>query len=220
MDETRRIIRIELDGRWSADELGRTLLCLSELYDLRLFLEILNEDQRDIERVFPELMDFLPPRHRWRRRLFRSGPYSWAFLVAGAVPPALDTTQLQRLPDFFEPDERLEVRRVSYASPGSLDLAGIGAVVEHVKDFVLKLIERRDNKRQRTLSEERASLENDRLRIENARRFVALGKDLGYSDAELRRLVAHVDERQEVLARLVDQQKLRSISGPDSEQVG
>ncbi len=64
---------------------------------------------------------------------------------------------------------------------------------------MLKLIERRDLKRQR----------------ENARTFVALARDLGYTDTDLRHLVAHVDEKQEPLVHLVEQQKLRDVSIPD-----
>ena len=79
----------------------------------------------------------------------------------------------------------------------------------------MKLIERRDLKRQRELSDERAALEIDRLRLENARTFVALARDLGYTDTDLRHLVAHVDEKQEPLVHLVEQQKLRDVSIPD-----
>ncbi len=46
MDESQEFVRLELDGRWSAEEVGRALICLSELYNLRLFLELLREEAR------------------------------------------------------------------------------------------------------------------------------------------------------------------------------
>jgi hypothetical protein len=134
----------------------------------------------------------------------------------GGAPPVLDEAQLSRLSRLFEPEERLEVRRISYASPGFTDLAGVGTVVGHIKDFIIKLIERRDSRRQRELNDERAALENDRIRLENARNFVALGRDLGYSETDLRLLAAHVDKKQEPLVRLIQQQKLRGVSTPDA----
>jgi len=133
----------------------------------------------------------------------------------GGVPPVLDEAQLSRLFRFLEPEERLEVRRISYASPGFSDLVGIGTVVGHIKEFILKLGERRDSRRHRELDEERAALENDRIRLENARNLVALGRDLGYTEMDLRLLVADVDRKQEPLIRLIEQQKLRGVSTPD-----
>lgn len=216
MDETRQIIRLELDGRWSAEEFGRAILCLSDLYDLRLFLELLREEWRDLDHIYMELMDLRPRSYSWRRRLARWGPLPWVLGLPHGVPPALDEAQLGRLSQLLEPNERLEVRRINYASPGSADLAGLGAVVGHIKDFVLKLIERRDLKRQRDLSDERAELENDRLRLENARQFVGLARDLGYSETEVRRMIAYVDDKQEPLAQLIAHQKLRDIATLDS----
>lgn len=123
-----------------------------------------------------------------------------------------DVSQLSRLREYLEPDERLEVRRLSYSSPGASDLAGIGVIVGHVKDFVIKLIDRHDSQRQRELSDERTAVEIERLRIENARNFVALGRELGFSEVEMRKLVAHVDDKQEVLIQLIDQKKLTGVS--------
>ena len=100
----------------------------------------------------------------------------------------------------------------TYASPGATDLAGVGTVVGHIKDFILKLIERRDSRRKRELDKERAALENDRIRLENARSFVALGRDLGYSETDLRRLILYVDGKQGTLVSLIEQRKLVGVS--------
>jgi len=211
MDESRQKIRFEIEGLWSAEEMGRFFLFLSELYNLRLFLELLREEARDLDRFY-ELIGPGPFDYRRGRRLTRRGLYPWAFGLAAGLPPIWNEAQIGSLSALIEPEERLDVRRISYASPGSVDLIGIGAIVGHVKDFTLKLIDRQDSKQQRKLSEERAELENDRVRIENARSFVALARDLGYTDSELRQLVARVDEKQETLVRFIEQQKLRTVS--------
>ena len=123
-----------------------------------------------------------------------------------------DFNQLSRWRDYMEPEERLEVRRLQYASPGVSDLAGIGVIVGHVKDFVHKLIDRHDTQRQRDLNDEKMAIENERMRIENARNYVALGREMGFSDTEIRKLVAHVDDKQEILIKLADEKKLTGVS--------
>ena len=168
MDTSIQLLRLEIGGRWSADDFGQSLISLSDLYDLRLLLEFLREDHRDWERFYEEFMHFPPFRGRWRRRLLTSGPLPWIGGFGG-VPPVLDDVQLSRLSRLFEPEERLEVRCIEYASPGFTDLAGIGTVVGHLKDLIIKLIERRDSRRRSNLEEERLALENERIRLENVR---------------------------------------------------
>jgi hypothetical protein len=211
MDESSQIIRLEIEGRWSVEEMGNVFLALSELYDLRLVLESLNDEWRLLDRYYGDFVQRFPPFSR-RRRRFLSFPAPWELGPFSTHLPTLDETYLARISHAFDPDERLQVRRVSYASPGSIDLVGIGAVVGHIKDFALKMIERHDLKRHRELSDEREALENERLRLENARSFVALARDLGYTDAEVRGMVAYVDERQEHIASAIETGRLRAIS--------
>ena len=54
-------------------------------------------------------------------------------------------------------------------------------------------------------------MENERIRIENARNFVALGRDLGYTEPEIRRLAVYVDDKQEPIVHLIDQEKLLRV---------
>lgn len=210
MNRTIQVLRLEMEGRWYADELGSAACALSDLYNLRFCLELMFEDLRDWEIFYDELLHFPPFRKRWRRKVMRRQLMPDPFLPLAAMP--FDISQLSRLRDYLEPDERLEIRRLDYASPGVSDLAGIGVIVGHVKDFVNKLIDRRDTQRQRDLNDEKLAVEIERMRIENARNFVALGRELGFSDAEIRKLVAQVDDRQEILIKLVDQKKLTGVS--------
>ncbi|MDR7555726.1 MAG: hypothetical protein QN157_08970 [Armatimonadota bacterium] len=144
------------------------------------------------------------------------GPSPWAPWFPSSFPPVLDDVQLSQLWQLLEPEERLAVRRINYASPGATDLAGIGTVVGHIKDFILKLIERRDSRRRRELDEERAALENERIRLENVKSFVALARDLGYSETDLRHLIRYVDGKQDILVRLIEQRKLVGVSMPET----
>ena len=70
---------------------------------------------------------------------------------------------------------------------------GVGEIVGHVKDFTIKLIENFSSKRSRNLNDEEHELRNQALRIQNAREYVALAKECGFEDSELRQLVHVVD---------------------------
>ncbi len=93
-------------------------------------------------------------------------------------------------------------------------------MVGHLKDLVLRLIERHDSRRQRELNEEHSELENDALRLENAKKFVQLARDLGYSEADFRRLVAQVDDRQSILVQLIERRKLTAVSNVSNSNTG
>jgi hypothetical protein len=213
MDESRKSLRIELDGRWSAEEMGRALTCLSELYNLRLFLELIRDEARELESYYFDRLErgdaaFLARQTRRFRRRF----HPFDFGIFPSLPAIWIEREFVNLAGLVRPEESLDIRRINYASPGFADLTGIGTVVGHLKEFVLKLIERRDLKRQRELSDEKAELENERIRLENIKLYVALARDVGYSDTEVRQLANVVDGRQEILARLIDFQKIRKIS--------
>ncbi len=218
MNESVSVMRLEVDGRWSAREFGHLLLDITDLYNLRLVLEALREDWRDLDETWHEFLDFPPLRRRWRKR---GGPIPPALLF-GTYPwtPSLptDSTDLVRLAAVVYPEQTLEVRRLRYESPGIADVAGIGVIVGHVKDFILQIIEHRSRRRQRDIENTRAEAEVTAMRIENARKLVSLAEQCGYDRTELRKLIGFVDERQELVIELVDKAKLTSVRLLDRDE--
>lgn len=61
----------------------------------------------------------------------------------------------------------LRIIKIRYGSPGFQDVAGVGVIVGHIKDFILQIIENMTNRKRRRL-------ENRQLEIENARKFLEL----------------------------------------------
>src|SRR6266851_4377807 len=157
MNRRIQVLRLQMEGRWYADEFGAAVCAISDLYDLRFCLELILEDQHDWEMFYDELVHFSPFRRRWKRTLMRHQLMPSPFLPLAST--VFDVSALWRLRDYLEPDEKLEIRRLEYASPGVSDLAGIGVIVGHVKDFVNKLIDRRDAQRQRELNDEKLAVE-------------------------------------------------------------
>ena len=112
--------------------------------------------------------------------------------------------------DLLEDGERLLVKRVIYGSPGIKDLVGIGEIVGHIKDLLVRLIDHCSTRRQRSLENERRELENRKLEIEVAKEFVNLAKDVGYTKREMRQLVGMVTDKQRPLVRLIVSGKIIS----------
>ncbi|MBS1807311.1 MAG: hypothetical protein JST84_03860 [Acidobacteria bacterium] len=132
------------------------------------------------------------------------------------------------------PRAELEVCQIHYSSPGFTDLGGMGTVIGHIKDFLLRLIDYRVQSRRRaleddliaventkkTLENETIMLKNVQLRIENARQFLELAKTNGFTEEEIKKMIPPVVQVQETLVRLVSDGRIQSVElrdeAPDS----
>ncbi len=207
MNESTEVLRIEIDGRWSVSEMSRSLAHLEDLYNLRLVLEVMHEEWRDWEEFYMEFRHFPPFRKSMKRRMLNPILFTYPFSPVPTIP--LVPEELSRLSRLVYPNEQFQVQRIEYASPGLKDLVGLGEITGHVKDFIIALLDRWLNRRQRKLENDERVLRNDQLRIENARQFVQLAREVGYSDQELRTLIRWVDDRQETFIHLIEEGKIK-----------
>lgn len=88
-------------------------------------------------------------------------------------------------------DMRLLVRRIDYASPGSIDLIGIGKAIEAIDKIVGRLIEHQTGRRKRKESDKQAKIDTKikeielaekreslrAIQIANARELLTLGRE-------------------------------------------
>jgi HAMP domain-containing protein len=218
-DDQNRVLRIGIDGRWEATEFAKSLTALDRLYSLRFALGLELEELRELREVYMDA-PFPPFLHslKFTRRWAKLAPV--AFLRAERVPLISGGEVTPVVYELFEPQERLVVQRIIYGSPGIKDLAGIGEIVGHLKDMLVRLIEYWSTRRQRALENERRELENQQLQVEIAKQFVGLAQELGYSKREMRQLVASVVREQGPLIQLVATGKITSadtIDRPDSQ---
>lgn len=119
-------------------------------------------------------------------------------------PPLINPSNPPDALRFLEPDEKLYVVRIEFASPGFTDLAGLGTIIGHLKDLLLKLIELAATREER-------KLENQKRRIEIAREYVNVAKEMGYNIAEVRQLVRWVDSKQSQVIPLIEQTKITGV---------
>ncbi|MGN7100335.1 hypothetical protein ACTHR6_01915 [Ralstonia holmesii] len=210
MDTERQVLRINIDGRWEASEFAASFSALDRLYTFRLGLEMEYEELRELRRFYFDTP--FPSSMRYMRR--------WAVAARSSLlhpdrAPLVSAARISAISELLEPDERLVVRRISYASPGIKDLAGIGEIIGHVKDLLLHLIDLWSTRRQRSLENERRELENQQLQVAIAKEFVSFAKELGYSQGEMRQIVALVIREQQPLVRLITKGKITSAESVD-----
>ena len=213
MNEETLVLRVGIEGRWEAAEFAKSLSALDQLYLTRFALTLEHEELRELRDFYMEgpfgPMPYLHSSRSLRRWL-------------KAAPPAVFRRERQleilggpadagpAIAELLEGHERLLVQRVIYGSPRIKDLVGVGEIVGHLKDMLVRLIDHCSTRRQRNLENDRRELENRKLELEVAKEFVALARDIGYTKREMRQLVAKTVEQQQPLVRLITAGKIVS----------
>jgi hypothetical protein len=217
MNEERQVLRVGIDGTWEAGEFAASFNALDRLYAMRFAIALELEELRELRDFYMDVP--FPPFPRSLRAL-----RAWARLAPPSVLRSGRAPLLGRgevpftvASELLEPEERLIVRRILYGSPGIKDLVGIGEIVGHLKDLLVRLIDHWSTGRQRSLENERRELENQQLQVEIAKQFVGLAQDLGYTKKEMRQLVSAVVLEQRPLIRLVAAGKITSADTVSGE---
>jgi hypothetical protein len=219
-ESEQRILRVEIDGTWTSEEFSDSLQSIGDIYSLRTVLGIEQKSLMEMDMLYPEFLDFPFPFRRLPKRL-RAAYRAHGLRFPPMLSPLIDPRDPSFALKLLEPEEQLYVKRIQFGSPGFTDLAGLGDVVGHIKDFLLKGIEWALTRRQRDLENQEREARVQKLRIENARELVGLAKDCGYSQAEIRQMVHWVDGRQAKLLPLIEQGKIRDVrllSGEKAEK--
>jgi hypothetical protein len=217
MKQEKQVLRIEIDGHWEAGEFAASFNALNRLYALRLGLALELEEFQELEAFDPRVVIYsgqirFQSARVWRRILnAKESGIQRDSLVSGSRVSA-------RISELIEPKERLTVRRITYGSPGFKDLAGLGEIIGHLKDFLLRLIEHHDAKDKRALDNEQQRLTNEQLKIEIAKGYIEIAQELGYTKRETRQLVAAVMYEQKPLIKLIAARKITSASAEDDSQ--
>lgn len=206
MKEAHHTLRLDIEGRWNVHEFGCLLVSVSDLYNLRMLVMLSSQKRTEPQE---HLLDAL-------RRLSLAktemeiniseqeilAPYVWG----GGIP--LKSSELARVANNILHEDILTVRKITYSSPGSADLAGIGIALGHIKDMIFRLLDWKKNHIENKISE--AKLQ--KIRLENAKQLVDIAKDCGFSSSELRQMISFADDRQEVFIRPIENGKIKSVT--------
>lgn len=193
------MLRIDIDGRWSAADFSNFFESVDELYSLLALIDIERFGSYEAGDLLYEWSGrFSGPGKRPDRRWLR---YAQLLASLNSTPLITPSNREERALLLAYEGEQLSVRRCHFASPGSIDLAGIGAALGHLKDIIIGLIEA--GPRRREISARAALLEHQLLneRIETLR-------SVGYTQKQIRQIVAASNPAFEKVDKLVREQKV------------
>lgn len=175
------VLRIELDGKWSLENMRLFFSYIQDIYNFGLTLELMRNLKEKADIIFDSTDE------RGRLAILTGSPW--------IIPK----------------ESSLQIQRIQYGSPGITDIAGLGIIIGHLKDFLIKVIELGVAKEQRKLENQERALNNQRLQIENVQSVIKLAKELGYSKSELKQLHNWVSIRNDGLVALTSEGKIKSV---------
>jgi hypothetical protein len=112
------------------------------------------------------------------------------------------------------PGPPLAVLRIDDASPGRVDLAGLGKALEQVRLFLEHLIDLIVQRKRRQLEVEGLDQDVVAERIENAQRLLGIGepaRELDLSAEERRALLVEVDDRQQRILEAICEGRVSGV---------
>lgn len=167
------VLRLDIDGQWSATEFAGILMDLQQLY---AFIYVLNDLQ---EKLRPSNFAIEnTPGH------------------LQTIPKLLISKSLYSFVDPIELEMRIV--KVQYGSKGFTDLLGAGKIIETLKDLLLKLIELRSNREEREQKVVAMRIENARSMVALAKEIGYSEKEIQgmarWVDARQRNILDLVSE--------------------------
>jgi hypothetical protein len=101
-------------------------------------------------------------------------------------------TQLQMVFRAAEEHYRLSIHRLQFASPGVVDIAGVGEIVKQIRIFLTDIYDRHTSREDRKIAREIAQQELVAKRIANAEAMLKLGKHAGLDKQSSMMLVEEI----------------------------
>jgi hypothetical protein len=166
--ERRRVLRISSEGGVRLFEVGELLKAIDNAYNGTLVFEQTLDSLRQRDGTFRQFRQEQPVFGFWPV-LLRASKHGKPVLLTNDSFDSLISRQ-----------HRLVLVRVHLKSPGSWDIAGIGAALEVVRKFLDDRQNRRkDQDYREPLEKERLTLENEILRTKAIEGRIRVAKDLG-----------------------------------------
>lgn len=200
------MLRLKIDGRWEPEDFIEVLKCVESLYY-----------KAALDRRFR----YEPPFY-WFDRPYLSASFDehldlsndWLLARARATAP---------------PHYRMRVARISYASPGSIDLVGLGQACKAIEGIIDRLIKffterglRREGDKQARIETSTKETEKEKeeeslraLKIQNARAILELRRD--FPDMPEDFLVVLIGKDQDRLIPRIAERKLIGVKAYEGE---
>ncbi len=210
MMETGQTLRLEIDGEWTAAEMGFFLNHLNDLHNVKLVLTEVRETWGDFKRFYGDMIRKVPfhgALEEYERLRERRGE---DVAILSFKDILLNTDNLTMVAHTLYPRWDLRVVGLSYGSPGWVDIIGLNDIVLQLRDLFNELISFRTGHQPHEHHDPHASNILAK-RTDVARRFVQLAHECGCTEKEVEMLVAWAETRLETIDRLIRGRKILAI---------
>jgi hypothetical protein len=184
-------IRVEIGGRWLAQEFAFELQILSHLHDV---FQVLDEAE------FKTGEDISG---KYRKDLFLA-------LVGYPLPPREGIAGKGE--PFLFPVVPLQVAAIRYESPGFQDFFGVAKSLKEVFRFVETLVHLGRDLERKDLQNEKLRQEIAEKKLKNVERVIKVCRQIKMSDDEIREVVGGLNSQKDFLLHLTASQKIAGIS--------
>ena len=168
-----KILRINLDGKWSSSDFSKMFDSLTLLY--QLFVELESIDYLDSQLYKAQPKSYISENIiNLNGKLFKKLKFEDTFENA----KAFDKLTGFYLSQFSTKIDDLEIKQIKFASPGFSDVVGLGKIIENMIDLIKHYIPNRNQK-----------LENESLELDIIEKKIRMLNSIGYSEKEIRKFL-------------------------------
>ncbi len=105
----------------------------------------------------------------------------------------------------------LRLLKVSYASPGSIDILGIGAILKEIREFIFASIEYKQNAKLKQIEYELLKEDLRTKRIQNVEKFLELQEKSNLPINTVNQLAEFIEPKKDGIVKLIKESKIKDI---------
>jgi hypothetical protein len=151
-----KILRFELDGKWHAHEFSVLLGAVAHMYSTAALMYLLNDLQRRLK-DYPQFKDYIASRTTEIASLLTQDDPEKIYSFLDETDFSVEAKQLN-----IEVPSNLQVAAIRFESPGSIDLLGLGKIIDAICQaykHTLEFIDKRPDRQKKKLEQIREYVE-------------------------------------------------------------
>lgn len=196
------LLRISINGNWSVSDFAHLFERLQQLYEIAQFGHSQSEHAFSFNLQRANLL-LRQERRRWVYDPLLEAELDDEFsrvIVRNAIFQTLN-----------EEVEQLQVDRISFASPGSMDVTGIGKAFEQVSKFILGVADRFIAREDRELAREEKRQDILAKKIKNIEKLANLADKIGLDAEARRKIIENGLETQKLIETKIIEGKITNV---------
>ena len=120
-------------------------------------------------------------------------------------------TSLQDFHSSIPREDDLFVKKLTFASPGGIDFLGVAALVGHLKEVLLRLLELNATRRERQAKAALIEIEVEMARLKAVKEHLTILKELGFTNAERQKLLLELSPCAQSLLVLMRREMITKV---------